>query len=129
MEPNPLRSEVIVTIGGKAYGMRPAYSAIVKIEKALNTRLIKLMERLQFGDIGVEDVATILACFINANPDNPGKVSVEQIGDKIIEEGFINFLQPLAEVFGFIIKAGPKNKSESESGNVGTNPPSSGAAS
>jgi len=127
MEPNPLRSEVAVVIGGKSYAMRPSYSAIVKIEKALNTRLIKLMERLQFSDIGVEDVATIITCFINANPENPGKVTVEQIGDKIIEEGFINFLSPLAEVFGYIVKASPKNKSEEQSGKVGTNPQSSGA--
>jgi hypothetical protein len=129
MEPNPARSEVIVTIGDKAYGMRPSYSAIVKIEKALNTRMVKLMERLQFGDVGVEDVATILTCFINANPDNSGKVTVEQIGDKIVEEGFVNFMQPVAEIFGFIIKAGPKNKAEGDSGNGETNPPSSGAAS
>jgi hypothetical protein len=120
MNENPLRGEVEVTIGGKAYVMRPSYSAIVKIERTLSTRLLKLMVRLQSQDIGVEDLATIIACAVNANPDNHVKLTLDEVGEEVLAGGFVPMLKTVADFLQCIAAAGPSKKltEDAPSGNA-----------
>lgn len=109
---NPARGEVSVAINGKTYTMRPSYASIIKIERALRTRMVPLMNRFQAQDIGVEDVATCLAAFISGNPENGKPPTADEIGEAMVSSGFMAYMQPLAEVFSVIINAGPKETRE-----------------
>ena len=110
---NNERGEVDITLGGKSYVMRPAYSAIVKIEKALGTRMVPLMNRLQRQDIGVEDVAVCICAFIACNKDNRNPPSLDDVGEAVVREGFTSAVLPLSRIFKYIAEAGPAVKQTS----------------
>jgi hypothetical protein len=104
---NPDRGEVAITLGGKSYVMRPGFDAMRKLEAMAGKSVVKILGRFQDQDFSIIDVAAVITAGINANRDNE-RVTFEQVGELIANEGMLLALNPAAQFIGIVVTAGPK---------------------
>lgn len=100
---------VAVKLGGKEYTIRPTFGTLVQIERRCGP-VLKLIQRIQTpGDIGVGEIAGVLHEAINATITAPKeKFTFEEIGELVFEEGFVEFVTPVAEFLANALRAGPE---------------------
>lgn len=89
---------IALTLNGKPHTLRPTFAALMAIEQALDCRLLKLATRVSEGDVGTEDVLTILEHGLRAGS---GAVSRETLQHAMDTSGFL----PLVEACSRFLEA------------------------
>jgi hypothetical protein len=95
---NPLRNEVTITLAGQERTMRATFSALRSIEQSLGTSIIGLIKRTASADLGLGDTATIIFHGLRGHEDT--RLTMEQVGEAVMNEGLTNLLKPVMEFIG-----------------------------
>lgn len=81
---------ISLTLNDRLHTLRPTFAALMAIEKALDCRLLKLAARVSEGDVGTEDVLTILEHGLMAGS---GPVSRETLQQAMVQSGFLAMVE------------------------------------
>jgi hypothetical protein len=79
---NPLRGEVSMTLGGRAFTLRPSFAAIVTVEERLGS-VISLALKASKGELGLREATALLWETL----DQRTAMSEEELGGLILQEG------------------------------------------
>lgn len=96
---NPARGEASLTIGGKAYLLRPTFDALIQAEDDLGP-LFALVERAGEGQLRLAEIATL---FWHCLADRGG-LSREAVGQAVLDQGLAASARPLRTLLGEILK-------------------------
>ncbi len=92
---NPLKGEMMITLGETEYKARLTVDAIVKIETTLDKGILLITQRLGEADVRVSELRTILLHALRGG----GKDLQEKDVDKIIAEtGIVGCCKAVAEL-------------------------------
>lgn len=99
MTANALRGEATLTIAGRAYVLRPTFTALVVAEEELGP-LFALVERASAGQLKLAEVA---ALFWHCLAERDG-LTREIVGDAVLAMGLARCAQPLRTLLAQILK-------------------------
>lgn len=115
---NASRGEHTLTLAGKAYRLRPSYTAIVAIEDELGRSAIELLRQANACALGYEELGTIAAALIRAGADEGDamtrNVSAERIGEMIYEEGSAQVMVVITVVLAAAVSGGRSASGEAK---------------
>ena len=109
-EPNAVRGEFTFEIGEHAFVMVPRFSNIAKIEGALGRPL------LQAASAGLTIADLVMIVDTLAKPVKP-KLTRDEIGDMILDNGGILAVAPLVENLVLRVVSGGRMDPEKDAGN------------
>ena len=101
--PLKARGEAEIKIGSRMVRVKSSYSSLCAIEEALGHSVLLLASRGQEKDIKVRDIAILLSCMAQAAGE---KLSEQEAGDLLVENGYLTPLPALMTVFTSALKAG-----------------------
>ena len=87
---NPLKGEVEIELGGETYKARLTIDAIVGIEQAVGTGIIKLATKMSEGDISIVDMMAVLTPALRGGGNDLQPKDVSKI---IQNAGIVNTAQ------------------------------------
>ncbi len=90
-----MRNEVVIKLAGQDRVMRATFAAIRGIENDLRTNIVPLLGRFANGDIGMHQTAVVIYNGLKGYEDT--RLSVEQIGDAILDTGLNEVMVPVIE--------------------------------
>lgn len=88
---NPARGEAELRLGSRNLVLRPGFGALVAAEQELGP-LFALVERAASGQLALADVARL---FWHCIADRPDDLTVEALGDALMEAGLAACMAPL----------------------------------
>ena len=88
---NRYRGEVLLKINDESFYLRPTFATLSGIEGALGMTISQIVTRLNAGQIGINAFATIVWYGLRGYDSNM-RLSISDIGEKILEEGLFTFL-------------------------------------
>ena len=91
---NKHRGEVEITLDGKAYVMRPTFEAMAEIEAKIGHGILWLATRASEGDIGITEVAVIIAAGLKAAGE---PATADTVGPIVFRTGLVKVLVPVGE--------------------------------
>lgn len=80
---NPMRGEVELKLGEKAFLLRPTFEALVRIEQELGS-LFSIVERATTGNVTLKDIVTVIWSCAEAGGSD---LEREEFGRLIAESG------------------------------------------
>lgn len=110
---NPLKNTVTIHICGKDREMRAGWTTMSNVEFALKVHWSQLGDIIVGGTYGFNQVATIIDEALRGNKDD--RLTREQIGEDLVEQGLAKFLPPVIELIGMgfkgtkLVAQGPKS--------------------
>jgi hypothetical protein len=125
--PNRLRGEIDLTLDGTRFVLRPSHEALLAIETKTGKTVLALMNACSDSDIGLLDAAVTVTELIQAwgrETDDPvaKNVSVERIGELIMEAGLMAVTMRLVMTLGLALTGGctkdgrPKEEPDDDEG-------------
>ncbi|NKI99588.1 GTA-gp10 family protein [Novosphingobium sp. SG707] len=107
---NPVRGEVLLTLGGVEYRLRPTCEAALAIEEALDSSMLALCQRAGAVALGYRDLAVIAGAFIRAGAEPDDKLTAntndEALERLIYAEGQIKVIGILSAVMTNVVSGG-----------------------
>lgn len=105
--------EVEVTLGGKAYTLRPSWGAFEAIDNRLNCGIVEALTAIIASKRMSVAAVCLWAFATNGGKNDPrGKTDVEFFGEKLVEEGLIALTPALESLLWSGLK---KRRDEEES--------------
>ncbi len=102
---NDIAGEITIKLGEKEYVLRPAFSALRKLEVLSSTGIIALTQRLSAMDIRIADVAAVVwAGILGSKIKDPP--SYDEIGEMILANGMASYIKPVADFLTKAVTAG-----------------------
>lgn len=101
----PPPGEIEIIIGEDTHYLRPTFKAIVRIERALRTKTITLLQDMAMGHAGIEQLAIIIHHGIQGDKKE-APLTVDEIGQHLIGR-FQQYSKPVAEFLAAIVEAKP----------------------
>lgn len=108
-EPNEVRGEWKLTMGGREFILIPRFQQIARIEAGLGR---SILQAVASGGFGIADLAMIID---NLAKKQKPPISREEIGDMILEEG-MEAVVPVIEMLVTRVTRGSGNRDQSEAG-------------
>lgn len=110
---NPLRGEVDIDFEGESFVLRPAWEAVLEVEKLTGKSAVLLATAAQDGEMTAGDAAIVTTAFIQAwgrQTDNATArgVNAARIGELIQERGLMQVQLRLALVLTNAVTGGCK---------------------
>lgn len=106
--------EITLTLSGKEYTLRPGLAALMLIERESKAGLHIVYTRLGKKEtLLLSDIIIVIWAGICASlPENIEKPTLEEIGEKIIQDSkpWVEFVRPVARMLLSVLAAGPKVK-------------------
>jgi hypothetical protein len=96
---NPIRGEAAISINGRAFLLRPSFTALVAAEDELGP-LFALVERAGGGELRLSEIA---ALFWHCLGEREG-LSREAVGNAVLAMGLAEAAKPLRILLGEILK-------------------------
>lgn len=92
---NPLKGEMMITLGEQEYKTRLTIDAIIKIEEQLDRGILSITQRLAEADIRVQHLCVILYHALRGGGNDISEKQVKTIVDKA---GLVPCCQAVAEL-------------------------------
>jgi hypothetical protein len=105
-----LRNEVAIDIGGKSRVLRADFRAICAMESFLRMGVVTIVGRFQQKQFGLTDVAALV--FFGLQGADDKDLTMEQVGDAIIETGIDNIISPVIDFALLMMKGVSLGKSQ-----------------
>lgn len=102
---NKTKGECDIVLGGDAYTLQLTYSSMVQIEESLGCGVFELFARAAAGVFTLKDMAVVVHAAIQQGDE---ALTVEQIGEKILEDGTTNLIEPIGAFFRNAVNGGQK---------------------
>lgn len=117
---NPHRGEVAVALAGVDYVARPDYTAIVAWEERAGRITAELALRFGAGAFAMRELVAVLhAALVSGG----AKLSVEEVGRLVVEEGALDLLKPAAVLLHNALTGGKVPRpGEPEAAETGASP-------
>jgi hypothetical protein len=93
-----LRNEVAITLAGQERTMRATFAAMRGIEQAMGVSVLALVQRALKRELGVTDTTVIIFNGLKGADDT--RLSLEQVGEAVVEEGLNALAGPVVEFIG-----------------------------
>jgi len=106
---NPLKGEIEIELGGQTYKCRLTIDAIVSIEQAVGSGIIKLATRMSEGDISISDAISILTPALRGGGNDYTEKDVKKI---IQDAGITKSIQVVANLLTQTLVAGMEEEDE-----------------
>lgn len=113
---NPFRSEIVVTIDGVEYKVRPTFNLIAEIEHEV-APILPLVGRLRAGQFKLSEVAKILLIAVRGCENKPK--DGEAFLNRLMAIGILNHLKDAIAILMNALNTGEEPKNE-ERGNTGS---------
>jgi hypothetical protein len=119
-EANPERGEVPILLNGRAYPMRPSYTAVEAIERALGpvvalgSRMTDPMHRLKVSEMSIIVAESIKAAGKDRNDKMLQAMKADKIAELIYEQGIVSVLDPILILLVNMVSGGGKAKKKPE---------------
>lgn len=79
---NPLKGEMLVSLGNEEHSCRLTVDSLIKIETALDKGILQITQRLSDGDVRINDLSVILFHALRGGGNNVSDKDVKQIIQK-----------------------------------------------
>lgn len=110
---NKLLGELKVKIGEEEYTLKPTFSAIMRMELETGKKLSELIDLIRFGTFGLrETVAVVYGGILGANGNREPKIKYSDLGDAVMQAGWLQFLVPCGRILGAAYGGQPVDDSE-----------------
>lgn len=86
---NRQRGEIEISLGGKAYILRPTFEAIAELESKLGIGINGLCTKVLENKHGMREVAALIHCGIVGGGEK--KLSLNQVGELVRRDGYQKF--------------------------------------
>jgi len=107
---NPLKGEMMITLGKKEYKTRLTVDSIIKIETELNDGILGITHRLGDANIRVTELRTVLLHSIRGGGNDLKEKDINQI---IADAGIVNACRAVAELLANTLVAKEEDEQES----------------
>lgn len=100
---NPQRGEIKVNLGEKTYTGRVTLDTLMRIENALGMGLVKIAQKLQEGDLKVNELLSIITPIVRAGGNS---VDQKEIGEIVWAAGLAEAMRVAGEIIAYALTAG-----------------------
>lgn len=120
--PNTQRGEMLVKVGDQEFTLVPTFARVDKLETLLGRPLIQLAAELAMVQrLSFRDVATIIHTMARDS-----KLSLNEVGDLIVQVGLSAAIPTLRKFFERVIGAGDEGKAKAGESGGPTSPGDAG---
>lgn len=100
---NPQRGELKISLGEKTYNGRVTLDTLMRIESGLGMGLVKIAQKLQEGDLRVNELLSIITPIIRAGGNS---VDQKEVGEVLWAAGLAEGMRVAGEIIAYALTAG-----------------------
>jgi hypothetical protein len=100
---NPQRGELKISLGEKTFNGRVTLDTLMRIENGLGMGLVKIAQKLQEGDLRVNELLSIITPIVRAGGNS---VDQKEVGEILWAAGLAEGMRVAGEIIAYALTAG-----------------------